>query len=166
MYPPSRLNLDDHNRVSTTIPPLAAHGEDYYFRVTAPTTLSMWPSVQRGEHNYIFPFQNSAIEAFNSAWIMSWACWVLPTRFWILSNRRCQNMQRRCGSRRSCIILSPSLPSMCPGTPSCGSLSGIRTFRIKNTRPCIQPLPRCWPGRNVRGRLPSTRVPPSRTRVS
>jgi uridine kinase len=27
----------------------------------------MWPSVQRGERRYIFPFQNSADEAFNSA---------------------------------------------------------------------------------------------------
>ncbi len=30
-------------------------------------TLSMWPSVRRGEDRNIFPFQNSADSAFNSA---------------------------------------------------------------------------------------------------
>ncbi len=65
----TQLNLDDHNRVSTTDYRLLRRMvRDYYFRGhSALTTLSMWPSVQRGERRYIFPFQNSADEAFNSA---------------------------------------------------------------------------------------------------
>jgi uridine kinase len=41
---------------------------DYQFRGAGATrTLQMWPSVQRGERKHIFPFQNSADVAFNSA---------------------------------------------------------------------------------------------------
>ena len=65
----TQLNLDDHNRISTTDYRLLRRMvRDYYFRGhSALATLSMWPSVQRGERRYIFPFQNSADEAFNSA---------------------------------------------------------------------------------------------------
>jgi len=65
----TQLNLDDHNRVSTTDYRLLRRMvRDYYFRGhSALATLSMWSSVQRGERRYIFPFQNSADEAFNSA---------------------------------------------------------------------------------------------------
>jgi len=65
----TQLNLDDHNRISTTDYRLLRRMvRDYYFRGhSALATLSMWPSVQRGERRNIFPFQNSADAAFNSA---------------------------------------------------------------------------------------------------
>lgn len=65
----TQLNLDDHNRISTTENRLIRRiVRDSQFRGhTALTTLSMWPSVRRGEERNIFPFQNKADSAFNSA---------------------------------------------------------------------------------------------------
>ena len=65
----TQLNLDDHNRISTTDYRLLRRMvRDYNFRGhSAQATLAMWPSVQAGEREHIFPFQNSADEAFNSA---------------------------------------------------------------------------------------------------
>jgi uridine kinase len=65
----TQLNLDDHNRVSTTDNRLLRRMvRDYNFRGhSARDTLKMWPSVQTGERKHIFPFQNSADAAFNSA---------------------------------------------------------------------------------------------------
>jgi uridine kinase len=65
----TQLNLDDHNRVSTTDYRLLRRlVRDYNFRGhSALATLGMWQSVQRGEQRHIFPFQNGADAAFNSA---------------------------------------------------------------------------------------------------
>ncbi len=65
----TQLNLDDHNRISTTDYRLLRRlVRDYNFRGnSAVTTLSMWESVQNGERKYIFPFQNGADAVFNSA---------------------------------------------------------------------------------------------------
>ncbi|MDR2404125.1 MAG: nucleoside kinase [Spirochaetaceae bacterium] len=65
----TQLNLDDHNRIPTSDNRLLRRMvRDYQFRgVDATGTIRMWPSVQRGERQHIFPFQNSADAAFNSA---------------------------------------------------------------------------------------------------
>jgi len=65
----TQINLDDHNRVSTTDNRLLRRMvRDYNFRGhSAQGTLKMWPSVQSGERKNIFPFQNNADAAFNSA---------------------------------------------------------------------------------------------------
>jgi uridine kinase len=65
----TQLNLDDHNRIPTSDNRLLRRMvRDYQFRgASAAKTISMWPSVQRGEKKHIFPFQNSADIAFNSA---------------------------------------------------------------------------------------------------
>lgn len=65
----TQLNLDDHNRISTTDNRLLRRiVRDYNFRgYSAITTLSRWPSVRRGEDENIFPYQNNADSAFNSA---------------------------------------------------------------------------------------------------
>lgn len=65
----TQLNLDDHNRIATTDNRLIRRlVRDNQFRGhSAAQTLSMWPSVRRGEDRNIFPFQNSADSAFNSA---------------------------------------------------------------------------------------------------
>ena len=63
------LNLDDHNRIRTTDARLLRRiVRDYQFRGTVPEdTMAMWPSVRRGEENYIFPYQEQADAMFNSA---------------------------------------------------------------------------------------------------
>lgn len=63
------LNLDDHNRIRTTDARLLRRiVRDYQFRGTLPEdTMRMWPSVRRGEENYIFPYQEEADVMFNSS---------------------------------------------------------------------------------------------------
>jgi len=65
----TQLNLDRHNRVSTTDTRLVrrivrdARERGY----TAAQTISRWESVRRGEKRHIFPFQENADVMFNSA---------------------------------------------------------------------------------------------------
>jgi len=63
------LNLDDHNRIPTSDNRLLRRMvRDNQFRGTgAAKTINMWPSVQAGERKHIFPFQEGADAAFNSA---------------------------------------------------------------------------------------------------
>jgi uridine kinase len=65
----TQLNLDDHNRIPTSDNRLLRRlVRDHRFRgKDAAWTIDMWGSVQRGERQHIFPFQNSADAAFNSA---------------------------------------------------------------------------------------------------
>lgn len=65
----TQLNLDDHNRISTTDNRLLRRMvRDYQFRgYSALETLERWPSVGRGEKKNIFPYQDNADTAFNSA---------------------------------------------------------------------------------------------------
>ncbi|MGA2763204.1 MAG: nucleoside kinase [Spirochaetia bacterium] len=65
----TQLNLDDHNRIATTDNRLIRRMvRDNQFRGhSAAQTLAMWPSVRKGEDRNIFPFQNAADSAFNSA---------------------------------------------------------------------------------------------------
>lgn len=63
------INLDDHNRIRTTdVRLLRRIVRDRQFRGTpAEETLSMWPSVRRGEETWIFPHQERADSMFNTA---------------------------------------------------------------------------------------------------
>jgi len=65
----TQLNLDDHNRIPTSDNRLLRRMvRDYQFRgKDAAGTIKMWPNVQAGERRHIFPFQNTADAAFNSA---------------------------------------------------------------------------------------------------
>ncbi|MDR2072871.1 MAG: nucleoside kinase [Spirochaetaceae bacterium] len=65
----TQLNLDDHNRIPTSDNRLLRRMvRDNQFRGTgAAKTIQMWPSVQAGERRHIFPFQDGADTAFNSA---------------------------------------------------------------------------------------------------
>ncbi|MCL2265302.1 MAG: nucleoside kinase [Treponema sp.] len=65
----TQLNLDDHNRIPTSDNRLLRRMvRDSQFRgMDAAGTLKMWPNVQAGERKHIFPFQNTADAAFNSA---------------------------------------------------------------------------------------------------
>jgi len=65
----TQLNLDRYNRISTTDTRLLrrivrdARERGY----TAQETISRWESVQHGEKEYIFPYQENADKLFNSA---------------------------------------------------------------------------------------------------
>lgn len=65
------LNIDEHNRIPTTDGRLLRRMvRDARTRgASARRTIEMWPSVRRGEENYIFPFQEGADEMFNSVLI-------------------------------------------------------------------------------------------------
>ncbi len=65
----TQVNLDAHNRISTTDGRLIRRiVRDYRTRgYCAANTLAMWHSVRRGEERYIFPFQDQVDAFFNSA---------------------------------------------------------------------------------------------------
>jgi uridine kinase len=65
----TQLNLDRHNRVSTTDTRLIRRiVRDFRERgYTAVQTINRWESVRRGEKKYIFPYQENADAMFNSA---------------------------------------------------------------------------------------------------
>ncbi|MEN3007931.1 nucleoside kinase [Pseudothermotoga sp.] len=71
----TQLNLDPHNRITTTDTRLLRRIiRDYKFRGHSATdTLKMWPSVRKGEEKHIFPFQEEADVMFNSAIVYEWA---------------------------------------------------------------------------------------------
>ena len=63
------LNLDDHNRIRTSdIRLLRRLVRDHETRgASVEHTMSMWPSVQRGEKTWIFPYQEQADAILNTA---------------------------------------------------------------------------------------------------
>jgi uridine kinase len=65
----TQLAIDHNSRISTTDNRLLRRlVRDRRFRGHSPlTTLRRWPSVQRGEQRWIFPFQHLADATFNSA---------------------------------------------------------------------------------------------------
>lgn len=67
----TQLNIDEHNRIPTTDGRLIRRMvRDARTRgASAQRTIAMWPSVRRGEDEYIFPFQEDADVMFNSALI-------------------------------------------------------------------------------------------------
>lgn len=67
----TQLNVDEHNRISTTDGRLLRRMvRDARTRgISAKNTIAMWPSVRRGEDENIFPFQEDADIMFNSALI-------------------------------------------------------------------------------------------------
>lgn len=69
--PLTQLNLDYHNRISTTDCRLIRRiVRDNKFRgYSAEKTIEMWSNVRRGEENNIFPYQEEADAIFNSTLI-------------------------------------------------------------------------------------------------
>lgn len=65
----TQLNLDDHNRISTSDNRLIRRiVRDANFRgKPAAGTIEMWPSVRKGEELHIFPYQNNADAVLNTA---------------------------------------------------------------------------------------------------
>ncbi|AEG58393.1 nucleoside kinase [Desulforamulus ruminis] len=65
----TQINIDNQNRIPTTdLRKIRRIVRDHRCRGrSAAETISMWPSVRRGEEKNIFPFQESADVMFNSA---------------------------------------------------------------------------------------------------
>lgn len=67
----TELNMDDHNRISTTdnrlLRRIIRDNRTRDYKVE--DTLEAWPSVRNGEEKYIFPYQDEADCIFNSALI-------------------------------------------------------------------------------------------------
>lgn len=63
------LNLDDHNRIPTSLLRLLRRTvRDYETRgASVQRTMGMWDSVRRGEERWIFPYQEKADVIFNSS---------------------------------------------------------------------------------------------------
>jgi uridine kinase len=67
----TQLNLDRHNRISTTDTRLLRRiiRDARHRGYNAKETISRWPKVRRGEYKWIFPYQENADVMFNSALI-------------------------------------------------------------------------------------------------
>jgi uridine kinase len=67
----TQLNVDNHNRISTTDLRLLRRmiRDSKYRGYDAATTLDLWNNVRKGEEKYIFPFQENADVMFNSSLI-------------------------------------------------------------------------------------------------
>lgn len=67
----TQLNIDDHNRISTTDTRMIRRiVRDTHFRgYRVQEVLQLWSRVRRGEEQNIYPFQEEADEMFNSALI-------------------------------------------------------------------------------------------------
>lgn len=97
----TQLNLDRHNRVSTTdcrlirriVRDAATRGYD------ATATLERWPSVQAGEKQHIFPFQERADAMFNSAFAHELAV-LRPFAEPLLLQVRSERVRERLEARR------------------------------------------------------------------
>ena len=65
------LTIDDHNWISTNDNRLIRRivRDHKYRHISALETLRRWPSVQRGEERWIFPYQENADAMFNSSLI-------------------------------------------------------------------------------------------------
>jgi len=65
----TQLNLDGHSRIATTDTRLLRRivRDARHRGYTARDTILRWPKVRRGEHHWIFPYQENADIMFNSA---------------------------------------------------------------------------------------------------
>lgn len=65
----TQLNIDHHNRISTTDNRLLRRivRDERYRGIPAEENIRRWPSVRLGEERYIFPYQENADVMFNSA---------------------------------------------------------------------------------------------------
>ncbi|HRZ98735.1 MAG TPA: nucleoside kinase [Paludibacter sp.] len=73
--PLTTISIDNHNWIPTTDTRLLRRIiRDYRFRnYTARETIARWPSVRRGEEEWIYPFQENADVMFNSSLMFEFA---------------------------------------------------------------------------------------------
>lgn len=114
----TQLNLDEHNRISTTDTRMIRRiVRDNLFRgFNAKSTIDIWPTVLTGEEMNIFPYQEEADAMFNSALVYELSVlkpFVEPALFGIDKNEREFSETRRLLNFLSNFItISPSdIPS-------------------------------------------------------
>jgi uridine kinase len=93
------LNLDDHNRIPTSLLRLLRRTvRDYKTRgASVQKTMEMWDSVRRGEKRWIFPFQEQADVIFNSSTLYELAVlkkYIYPLLVEIQPEERCYEQVR------------------------------------------------------------------------
>ncbi|MDR2181804.1 MAG: nucleoside kinase [Treponema sp.] len=128
----TQLNLDDHNRIPTSDNRLLRRMvRDNQFRGTAAAkTISMWASVQAGERRHIFPFQDAADAAFNSA--LDYELAVLKFYAEPLLKSVKPNMKEYAEARRLLSFLenfAPIPPQYVPGTSILREFIGESEFK-------------------------------------
>ncbi len=94
------ISLDDHTRMSTTDNRLIRRivRDSAYRNHSAEQTLKRWASVRRGEHKYIFPFQDNADYLFNTSLFFEFSVlkkYVLPLLFAVPNTAREYSEARR-----------------------------------------------------------------------
>lgn len=111
------LNVDDHNRISTTDARLIRRiVRDYQFRGNdARRTIQLWPSVRRGEERNIFPFQEEADVMFNSS--LLYELGVLKTFAQPLLQQITKDMPEYCEANRLLKFLNYFLSIQVKGIP-------------------------------------------------
>ncbi|MCL1928476.1 MAG: nucleoside kinase [Treponema sp.] len=128
----TQLNLDDHNRIPTSDNRLLRRMvRDNQFRgAGAAKTIQMWPSVQAGEQKHIFPFQDGADVAFNSA--LDYELAVLKFYAEPLLRSVKPNMREYAEARRILSFLedfAPIPPQYVPGTSILREFIGGSEFK-------------------------------------
>ncbi|MCL1815397.1 MAG: nucleoside kinase [Treponema sp.] len=128
----TQLNLDDHNRIPTSDNRLLRRMvRDNQFRGTgAAKTIQMWSSVQAGERKHIFPFQDGADAAFNSA--LDYELAVLKFYADPLLRSVKPNMTEYAEARRILSLLgnfAPIPPQYVPGTSILREFIGESEFK-------------------------------------
>ncbi len=106
----TQLNLDRHNRVSTTDTRLIRRivRDSRERGYSAMDTINRWESVRRGEKQYIFPFQDNADAMFNSALVYEMAA--LKTLAEPILRQVPQSSQARIEAKRLLAFLEWFLP--------------------------------------------------------
>jgi uridine kinase len=128
----TQINLDDHNRIPTSDNRLLRRMvRDNQFRGTgAAKTIHMWTSVRSGERKHIFPFQDSADVAFNSALDYELAVLKYYAEPLLLSVK--PNMEEYSEARRLLSFLdnfAPIPPQYVPGTSILREFIGDSEFK-------------------------------------
>ena len=98
--PLTGLNLDNHNRISTTdnrlLRRIVRDNKTRGYGVVE--TIKRWPEVRKGEEKYIFPYQDEADCIFNSAFIYELGVlktYVEPLLYSVDSNSEYYNEAKR-----------------------------------------------------------------------
>lgn len=127
------INVDQHNRIPTTdarllrrmVRDARTRGAD------AARTISMWPSVRRGEEENIFPYQEQADAMFNSVLIYELAClkpFVEPLLFQIEKGSPQYHEARRLLKFLDYFLSVPS--EFLPNNSICREFVGGSCFRV------------------------------------
>ncbi len=127
----SQLAIDDHHRLLTSDARLLRRiVRDTLSRgFSAERTLSLWPSVRRGEARWIFPFQEQADVMFNSALVYEPAVLrIFAERFLLTVERTSPHYAEAYRLLKGLSIFVPIFPDQVPSTSILREFIGGSTF--------------------------------------